>query len=262
MNTYIVKSELTKDFSILPNSIPRSTKISLVAKGLLFYLLTNAEEWNVYKTKIHVIVNEKKGTVDRAFKELQNIGYIHSVKTKNENNQFTGWTHYIYDKPMENPPLDKDLPMSEISDVGKTMHKRSTNNLLHKLERNTKNKELSIFDKIDESEILENSETTSEQVSVTNKNTAPTFADFWNAYPRKTKKIVAERAWKKLKSSEKFVALEKIDDFCKGKELQFVAHPSTYINQKRWEDEVIEPTKKVEQTSVSKQYVPERDDWF
>jgi hypothetical protein len=130
------------------------------------------------------------------------------------------------------------------------------------ISNNSNNKELSIFDKIDESDVCEQNEPTAEQVLVTKIDSAPTFGEFWSAYPRKTQKVVAEKAWGKLKSEEKFVALEKIVDFCKGKELQFIAHPSTYINQKRWEDEVIEPTKKFEQTSVSKQYVPERDDWF
>ena len=120
----------------------------------------------------------------------------------------------------------------------------------------------SIFDKIDESDVCEQQEATAEQVLVTKIDSAPTFDEFWSAYPRKTQKVVAEKAWGKLKSEEKFAALEKIVDFCKGKELQFIAHPSTYLKQKRWEDEVIEPTKKFEQTSVSKQYVPERDDWF
>jgi hypothetical protein len=73
---------------------------------------------------------------------------------------------------------------------------------------------------------------------------------------------VAENAWKLLKDEEKFAALEKINDFCKGKKMQFISNPSTYIDEKRWEDEIIDPTKKVEQQSVSKQYIPEKDDWF
>jgi hypothetical protein len=260
MNTYIIKSDITKDFSIIPNSISRDTNIGIAAKGLLLYLLSNSEKWKVYKTKIHIILGEKKGTIDRAFKELQDNRYIHSIKCKNDTNQFIGWQHFIYDKPTEITPRYEDFPTSEIADIGKISHKRRTNKLI--LKEIKKNKELSIFDKIDDSDVCEQQEATTEQVSVTKIDTAPTFGEFWSAYPRKTQKVIAEKAWGKLKSEEKFAALEKIVDFCKGKELQFIAHPSTYLNQKRWEDEVIEPTKKFEQTSVSKQYVPERDDWF
>jgi hypothetical protein len=265
MNTYVIKSSLTKDFSIIPNSISRDKGISLVAKGLLLYLLSNAESWKVYKTTIHTIINEKKGTVDRAFKELQNAKYIHSVKTKNDNNQFSGWTHYIYDTPTEKHPLCEDFPTSEISDIGKIKHKRRINKPILKLERRNNNKilfENSENDKLAQHDNIEDTASTSAMVLVNNIDYAPPdFSEFWQAYPRKTQKVVAEKAWNKLKDEEKFVALEKINDFCKGKEMQFIAHPSTYINQKRWEDEVVEPKKKVEQTSVSKQYVPERDDW-
>jgi len=260
MNTYIIKSEQTKDFSIIPNSISRDTNIGIAAKGLLLYLLSNSEKWKVYKTKIHIILGEKKGTIDRAFKELQDNRYIHSIKCKNDTNQFVGWQHFIYDKPTEITPRYEDFPTSEIADIGKISHKRRTNKLI--LKEIKKNKELSIFDKIDDSDVCEQQEATTEQVLVTKIDSAPTFGEFWSAYPRKTQKVIAEKAWGKLKSEEKFAALEKIVDFCKGKELQFIAHPSTYLKQKRWEDEVIEPTKKFEQTSVSKQYVPERDDWF
>jgi len=191
--------------------------------------------------------------VRTAFSHLKSTGEI----TVKSTGKFSVVTLIKYEDYQVN---DSELTVKSTGNL--TVNQQSTNSQLTtskeiKKERSKEDKKI-----LSESEILENSETTSEQVSVTNKNTAPTFADFWDAYPRKTNKIVAERAWKKLKSSEKFVALEKINDFCNGKELQFVAHPSTYINQKRWEDEVIEPTKKVEQTSVSKQYVPERDDWF
>lgn len=149
------------------------------------------------------------------------------------------------------PTTNQQLTTSK--EVKNIRSKEIKNNILSE---NSENDKLAQHDNIGDAV------STSAMVLVANIDSAPPeFSEFWQAYPRKTQKVVAEKAWNKLKDEEKFVALEKIDDFCKGKEMQFIAHPSTYINQKRWEDEVIEPTKKVEQTSVSKQYVPERDDW-
>ena len=67
------------------------------------------------------------------------------------------------------------------------------------------------------------------------------FLEFWKLYPRKVAKVAAQRSWKRLKVKD-------IDDIFKvykehlirwrGTEIQFVPHASTWINQRRWEDEL------------------------
>jgi hypothetical protein len=70
------------------------------------------------------------------------------------------------------------------------------------------------------------------------------FDRFWAAYPRKTGKDAARKAWNKLKPSE--ALLEQMlaalawqvqqPDWLKDGG-QFVPHPSTWLNQGRWQDE-------------------------
>ena len=67
------------------------------------------------------------------------------------------------------------------------------------------------------------------------------FDKFWSLYPRKVARIVAERRWKKLSKKE-------IDEILKiypehllrwrYKDIQYVPHPATWLNQRRWEDEL------------------------
>ena len=67
------------------------------------------------------------------------------------------------------------------------------------------------------------------------------FNKFWSLYPRKVAKIVAERRWKKLSNKD-------IDEIFKiyhehlirwrYKDIQYVPHPATWLNQRRWEDEL------------------------
>lgn len=71
------------------------------------------------------------------------------------------------------------------------------------------------------------------------------FEKFWAAYPRKQAKQGALKAWKKVdvEASEILAALEwqkKSHDWTKegGK---FIPHASTYLNQRRWEDEPQKP---------------------
>jgi len=78
------------------------------------------------------------------------------------------------------------------------------------------------------------------------------FAEFWKQYPRKVGKIAARSAWMKLKPTAELFKqiLEAVATAKKSKEWtkeggSFIPHPSTWINQGRWDDELtpIETTK-------------------
>ena len=73
------------------------------------------------------------------------------------------------------------------------------------------------------------------------------FSEFWDFYPRKAGKEAARKAWNNLQPNEELMALianniqERID---KGEwrkdNKSYILHASTFLNQKRWEDEVLE----------------------
>ena len=73
------------------------------------------------------------------------------------------------------------------------------------------------------------------------------FSQFWDFYPRKAGKESARKAWNKLQPNEELMTLianniqERID---KGEwrkdNKSYILHASTFLNQKRWEDEVLE----------------------
>jgi hypothetical protein len=73
----------------------------------------------------------------------------------------------------------------------------------------------------------------------------PFFVEFWKAYPRKTNKEFAERVFAKLKVDDalltKMIQAIHVQNksVWKDKEQQYIPHPSTWLNGKRWEDEVV-----------------------
>ena len=75
------------------------------------------------------------------------------------------------------------------------------------------------------------------------------FNEFWALYPRKVAKAVARKAFERLTEQQQLDACKAIDDHLmywkvKEIELEFIPHASTWLNQERWEDEiVIEPKK-------------------
>ena len=104
----------------------------------------------------------------------------------------------------------------------------------------------------------DNKKTADEQQMNTNKNeknermkrnTPPTpqggaFEKFWDAYPRKVGKGAAEKSWKRIKPTPELIqqilsAIEeqKASTAWTKDNGQFIPHPTTWLNQKRWEDE-------------------------
>ena len=86
--------------------------------------------------------------------------------------------------------------------------------------------------------------TNSTDINTDTKEDQPNgFESFWSAYPRKVAKPAAIKAWKaaKIKGADLVAMIDDIrvkqntDEWLKNKG-QFIPHPSTYLNQRRWED--------------------------
>lgn len=76
------------------------------------------------------------------------------------------------------------------------------------------------------------------------------FSEFWKAYPKKSGKGAAETAWRKIKPNRELrkvmiLAVEKAKRSAQWTKDngQYIPNPATWLNQKRWEDE-LEPAGK------------------
>ena len=75
------------------------------------------------------------------------------------------------------------------------------------------------------------------------------FETFWDLYPRKVSKRVAQRKFEALSKTEQQQALDALPNHIqywksKNTEMEFIPHASTWVGQYRFEDEiVIEETK-------------------
>lgn len=69
------------------------------------------------------------------------------------------------------------------------------------------------------------------------------FDTFWQAYPKKVGKGAAEKAWQKMKPNLATVLTavegQKSSEQWSKDSGKFIPHPTTWINQRRWEDEVV-----------------------
>jgi len=83
---------------------------------------------------------------------------------------------------------------------------------------------------------------TNKQSNKQTNNYSVEFEEFWNLYPRKVAKKKAEESFKKAMKASDFKGildgLNKYLKFWSTKDADFVPHPTTWLNQHRWEDEI------------------------
>jgi len=100
-------------------------------------------------------------------------------------------------------------------------------------------------DRIDKNRIDKNNNTTRKRAEC---EILSGFDDFWAVYPKKDAKQAAVKAWLKLKPDDDLKQAiiagvqRDIDGRWKGAERRYIPNPTTYLNQRRWEDEIT-PTK-------------------
>lgn len=98
----IIKSKHAGNYTVLSNEIFNSG-LCLEAIGLLSYFLSLPSDWVIYKTQLHAQLNIGREKLDRVFKELQEKGYVVSVKKHEANGQIS-YDHIVYDKPYNGEP--------------------------------------------------------------------------------------------------------------------------------------------------------------
>ena len=195
------KLKIKNRYGITPNHILNDKNLSMKAKGLFGYIQSKPEDWDFSVQRIELQTKDGRDSISAGLKELEDIGYLKRVKYKDGEGKWD-WEYHLTDIPFtENPS---------------TVFPFTGNPQIYS------NKEL----------VIKNSK----------KELHNDFSLFWKEYPKKIGKGAAEKAWKKMKPPIEDVldairVQRQTDQWLKNKG-QFIPNPATWLNQKRWEDEV------------------------
>ena len=85
------------------------------------------------------------------------------------------------------------------------------------------------------------------------------FEEFWRHYPRKVAKPVAFKAWMREVNGdqEKVIAWVEAMKKIGWQDEQFIPHPSTFLNQRRWEDPLPQPKKREDRNERNRKAIEE-----
>lgn len=234
----VMRVEKTGNYTVMSNRHLDDPRLSLKAIGLLSKILRLPDDWDYTLEGLARICKEGKDAIRSAIVELERAGYIERRQTHAADGSFAGNEYIVHEAP-----LGADAPPSS---GFPTTGKPSTDN------PSTENPTQPST--IDTKYLDTNTPLTPQRgrrAPKKEQGREPTwkperFAAFWKYYPRGESKQAAIAAWDKLRPDDAL-----IDDIARALKRQMaseewqrgvgIPYASTYLNQRRWEDEKHEP---------------------
>lgn len=96
------KAEHKSEYTCISNEILQRKDLSMRAKGLLAYLLSLPENWELHKTEVQKHFTDGRDAVFHAFQELERKGYIQGKKYRDEKGLFR-YQYTVYEEPQTIP---------------------------------------------------------------------------------------------------------------------------------------------------------------
>lgn len=209
-------------FTQVPNTWLRDSRISLGAKGLIAQLVSHREGWGITIQNLADQNGCGKDRIRGYIRELEEFGYLQRSEKQrhNEKGYLAGFDYLTQD-----PPLS-DLPTK----VEPTKVEPTKDNPTHKntIVKNTISK------------------------NTIDIETNGQFDEFWSIYPNRLGKGQARTAFDKAVAKVGVeVVLEGARRLARDPNLpptQFIPRPATWLNQERWDDDPYPPreTKKAD----------------
>jgi hypothetical protein len=233
----IVKSKHASNYLVLSNEVFK-IGLSLEAIGLLCHLLSLPHDWVIYKTQLHKRVGIGRDKLNNVFKELQESGYILSVKKQNSTGNFE-YDHIVYDVPYngephtENPQHFRQFTTEPLTCLPFTAEPLTDEP--YTVEPLTVNKTL--LSKQEESKQILNKQVVNKTIQL---DVYPTFEDFWTTYDKKIERPKSEKAWNKISQSDKEKIMAYLPRYVESTpEKKYRKNPLTFLNNQSWTNEII-----------------------
>ncbi|MEX6346763.1 helix-turn-helix domain-containing protein [Staphylococcus ureilyticus] len=204
--------------------------ISWKAKGIMSYLFSKPNDWQIYQTQLEKVSKDGKASVRSTINELINNGYMTRQSRRKTNGDFDGYDYTLHEYPINNGVRKMEDAKMEIAkmEIAKsdTTNNNSTNNDLTNNDINT---------------------------SAT-KVTQEQFDQWWNLYDKKLDK---KKAFSLFKSALKKYEFETIMNGTKNylktiTDKQYQKYPKTFLSQESFLNDYGDEVKTSEESYLDK----------
>lgn len=253
MKCVLVKPK--SNFTVVTNSVLKDDALSLKAIGLYTYLVGLHPDIHPSINYLAAKHKDGKASIQSAVNELVDAGWL-KIEQPRDGGKFGCYVWVLSgqkgvfsnDSPKPDFP-DTEKPDTENPDTRKpdTENQGTYKTSLNKTKRDKdsidKTKNTPLPPKGDESD--DDHYGPDVPIEVIWK---AAFEKFWDIYPKKRGKDTANKVWDKLKGDADLyyeicnavIAWSETEDWQKN-DGQFIPHASTFLNQKRWQDEIPPP---------------------
>ena len=225
----IITIKRRKGFTVLPNSTLRDNRLSLKTRAILAIMVSMPDDWDYTVSGLATICGVGKDAVRTSLRELEACGYLIRKQRHNEDGHFSRNEYIVTNEPTD----DGDTPLSDAPSTAEPLTDNPTQQ-----NKDCTNTPYSPPKGDGQAPVQKGSKQEPDW---------GLFEQFWAAYPRKQNKERARRAWKKLNPDVALcqtmsAALErdKRSEQWRRDGGEFIPHPSTWLNNRRWEDESVD----------------------
>lgn len=100
MATFRVFKE-SGNFVTVHKSFIHDDNLTWKAKGILLYLLSRPDDWQVYETELNKHSSDGRDSLRTGIKELEQAGYIHRTRKRNEKGQLKEYEYQVFEQPTQ-----------------------------------------------------------------------------------------------------------------------------------------------------------------
>lgn len=240
----IIRVEKTKAFTVICNTAINDKRLTWKAKGIHTYLMSKPDDWKPSIEELSKASKDSHDAVRAGLQELEKAGYMQRKRLHGVGGKIIGWEHLVYETPqtitkkpdVEKPQQEKpqlDFPHEGEPHVGNPalINTELLNTELPSTESNGAS--------VDGAAIVpaENGDEPGARPVAGKNDYSGDFLLFWSKYPRKKEKLAAWKCWcARMKDKERpatpeemIIAAERYGKECKGKDLDFIKHPATFL---------------------------------
>ena len=194
-------------YAVVSNEILRNKNLSWKAKGIMAYLLSCADGWEFTLDGICSMSGcDGMTSLKVGLKELKDAGYLVITHKQGKNGTFAGHEWFIYNELPREGEINREVEKPTVGEPPTNNTNRDNTKDIH----------------------TEGKETTAKS----------DFEVWYKAYPKHINRGNAERAWKKATKEvtveELMKGLERYKRSIFGKDPEFIPHPASWLNGKRW----------------------------
>lgn len=125
MSKNIYRQKRKSNYTIVPNDMLKNKELSWKAKGMLAYLLSLPETWEVYAAHLRTVSVDGNDSTVSGLNELMEFKYV--WRKPRCGNEPGGWEYLVFDEPqIEDPFREGDSPTRENPDSGKPASNKET----------------------------------------------------------------------------------------------------------------------------------------